>query len=153
MSEMSIKTFVARFENGDFRAPNTAVQIEAGWYDWFCRASALLRKTEKLGRKVAQLKDSKRFDQERCYVFFKNNCPMVGALYDQFSICDLKTGDVLFCIQHLEKGSHGCDKAHWEVYDADVSFETPVVNGTWRDVMDYFYNEKKYKERRGELWH
>ena len=138
--EMTLKTFCERFENGDFRAPNTAVQIEAGWYDWFCRPSALYKKTEMLGRKVVSIKNSGRFDATKCYVFFKNNCPMMGKLYDQFSICDLETGDVLFCCQHLEKGSHGCDHAHWEIYDGSVSFETPVVNGTWNEVKKYFLN-------------
>lgn len=138
--EMNIKTFVERFNNGDFDSPRRSVQCEAGWYDWFCRDNALANKTYKLGRKVAAIADSKLFDKTKCYVFFKNNCPMVGKLYDSFSICDLETGDVLFCLQNLEKGSHGCDKAHWEVYNADVSFETPVVNGTWNDVKKYFIN-------------
>ena len=138
--EMTLKTFCARFENGDFRAPNKSVQIEAGWYDWFCRDSALYRKTEKLGKKVVSIKDSKRFDAEKSYVFFKNNCPFVGPLYDQFSICDLETGDVLFCCQHLEKGSHGCDHAHWEIYDRNAGFNIPVINGTWKDVKNYFLN-------------
>ena len=138
--EMNIKTFVERFNNGDFDSPRRSVQCEAGWYDWFCRDNALANKTYKLGRKVAAIADSKLFDKTKCYVFFKNNCPMVGKLYDSFSICDLETGDVLFCLQNLEKGSHGCDKAHWEVYNADVSFETPVVYGTWNDVKKYFIN-------------
>lgn len=137
---MTINEFCSRFSNGDFNAHSTRVQIEAGWYDWFCRASALRNKTMTLGCKVCDIKTSKRFDADKAYVFFKNNCPMVGKLYDQFSICDIKTGDVLFCVQHLEKGSHGCDHAHWELYDANVSFKEPVVNGTWREVKKYFMN-------------
>ena len=136
--EMTITKFVERFLNGDFNSPLVRVQCEAGWYDWFCHTSTLAKKTEFLGYKVAMIKDSKRFDKEKSYVFFKNNCPFEGPLYDQFSICDIETGDVLFCCQHLEKGSHGCDKAHWEVYDRSVGFETPAVNGTWRDVLNYF---------------
>lgn len=138
--EMTLKTFCERFENGDFRVRNTAVQIEAGWYDWFCCDAALFNKTEMLGRKVVSIASSKRFDATKSYVFFKNNCPMVGRLYDQFSICDLETGDVLFCCQHLEKGSHGCGRAHWELYDGGVSFETPVVSGAWNEVKKYFLN-------------
>lgn len=136
--EMTLNEFCKRFERGDFDDPFTSVQIEAGWYDWFCRESSLPKKTQTLGRKVVALKDSKRFNNEKVYVFFKNNCPMVGPLYDQFSICDLVSGDVLFCVQHLERGSHGCEHAHWELYDSNVGFSVPVVNGTWRDVMKYF---------------
>lgn len=137
---MSIKTFVERFKRGDFNYSSMRIQCEAGWYDWFCKDSSLAGKTKKLGAKVCKIANSKRFDKETSYIFFKNNCPCVGALYDQFSICDIESGDVLFCAQHLEKGSHGCDKAHWELYDADISFEKPVVSGTWREVEKYFNN-------------
>jgi hypothetical protein len=117
------------------------VQCEAGWYDWWCKDSSLAAKTKILGKRVTQIADSKRFDKEACYVFFKNNCPVVGGLYDQFSICDMKSGDVLFCVQHLNKGSHGCDAAHWELYDRNVGFSDPVVYGSWRDCMKYFMNK------------
>lgn len=138
MENMTITKFIERFINGDFDRPFRNVQIEAGWYDWFCKDSSLAAKTQYLGRKVVAIKDSRRFDNDKCYVFFKNNCPMVGKLYDHFSICDMESGDVLFCCQHLEKGSQGCDKAHWEIYDRNVGFDTPVVNGSWRDVLNYF---------------
>ena len=138
--EMNIKTFVERFKRGDFNYSSRRIQCEAGWYDWFCNDSALANKTKKLGAKVCKIANSKRFNKETSYVFFKNNCPCVGALYDQFSICDIESCDVLFCAQHLEKGSHGCDKAHWELYDADISFEKPIVSGTWREVEKYFNN-------------
>ena len=135
---MSIKTFVERFKRGDFNYSSKITQCEAGWYDWFCKDSALAGKTKKLGAKVCKIENSKRFNKETSYVFFKNNCPFVGALYDQFSICDIESGDVLYFFQHLEKGSHGCDKAHWELYDADISLKKPVVSGTWREVEKYF---------------
>lgn len=136
--EMTLETFCERFANGEFDSYRHETQLMAGWYDWWCRNSELPRKTQMLGRKVTSIKDSKRFDKTKVYVFFKNNCPVVGPLYDQFSICDLATGDVLFCIQHLERGSHGCERAHWEVYDATAGFSDPVVNGTWNDVKRYF---------------
>lgn len=137
---MSINEFCRRFSSGEFDTQSHLKQLETGWYDWWCKESSLPKKTQYLGSKVASIKDSKRFDADKSYVFFKNNCPMVGKLYDQFSICDMESGDVLFCCQHLEKGSHGCDHAHWELYDANVSFKEPVVNGTWREVKKYFMN-------------
>lgn len=135
--EMNIKTFVERFKRGDFNYSSRETQCEAGWYDWFCKDTALAGKTKKLGAKVCKIENSKRFNKETSYVFFKNNCPFVGALYDQFSICDIESGDVLFCCQHLEKGSHGCDKANWEVF-GEGEFPTPLVSGTWNDVKNFF---------------
>lgn len=138
--KMNIKEFVERFKRGDFASTAIQVQCEAGWYDWFCKLSSLANKTKKLGAKVCKIANSKKFSKENSYVFFKNNCPIVGPLYDQFSICDIETREVLFCVQHLEKGSHRCEKAHWEVYDAKFGFTEPVVNGTWREVEKYFNN-------------
>lgn len=97
MNEISIKTFCEEFLNGMFEDPSRKTQIQAGWYDWFCKDYALLGKTRVLGKKVVEIADSGRFDKNTCYVFFKNNCPCVGPLYDQFSICDIETGEVLFC--------------------------------------------------------
>lgn len=138
--KMNIKTFAERFLCGDFDSSSRKVQIDAGWYDWFCKDSSLANKTKKLGAKVLSIIDSHLFDKEKTYVFFKNNCPCVGALYDQFSICNIETGDVLFCVQHLEKGSNGCDHSHWELYDGNISFCNPVVNGEWNEVKKYFNN-------------
>ena len=135
---MSIKTFVERFKRGDFNYSSKITQCEAGWYDWFCKDSALVGKTKKLGVKVCKIENSKRFNKETSYVFFKNNCPFVGALYDQFSICDIESGDVLYCCQHLEKGSHGCDKAHWEIYGRDNDFKEPLIEGTWNECKKWF---------------
>lgn len=135
--QMTIREFCERFNNGEFNSPDRKTQCRAGWYDWWCKDYSLAYKTEFLGNSVCAIKDSKRFNQDEAYVFFKNNCPCVGPLYDQFSICDIESGDVLYCCQHLEKGSHGCRKAHWEVY-SNENFEKPCVNGTWNDVKKYF---------------
>lgn len=136
-NEITIQEFVKRFNNGEFDSHDRRTQCNAGWYDWWCKDNALARKTKTLGKKVEAIADSPRFDKTKTYVFFKNICPCVGPLYDQFSICDIETGDVLFCVQHLECGSHGCDRAHWEVYSSD-DFRVPKVNGNWRAVLAYF---------------
>lgn len=141
MEEMTIREFVKRFANGDFKSKDKATQCEAGWYDWWCSTRALANKTEILGKKVVSIQDSPRFDKDKTYVFFKNNCPCVGKLYDQFSICDLESGDVLFCCQHLERGSHGCERAHWEIYARENGFNKPVVSGGWSTCQKWFNNK------------
>jgi hypothetical protein len=71
-----------------------------GFYDWFCNDKSLPARSERLTgklRRVLQFNVGK-FDPTKVYVFFKNNCPLYGKLYDDFRICDLETGDVLFTI-------------------------------------------------------
>lgn len=133
MEKMPIETFIRRFNAGEFIMPDRLTQVEAGWYDWFCRDSSLAKKTQKLGEKVKQIAASAKIDLENNYVFFKNNCPMRGPLYDDFRICSIETGHVIFTV--IPKCSHS-GKA--EVWGDENNFGGPLVSGTWRDVKKFF---------------
>jgi hypothetical protein len=98
MSNISIKSFIEKFNAGEFDSKDTTTQIAAGWYDWFCKNESLGGKTKTLGRKVKKLAVSKLINQDTMYVFFKNNCPCNGRLYDSFSICRLSNDDVLYWV-------------------------------------------------------
>lgn len=77
------------------------------FYDWFCKDSSLEKKAVKLFKNVKSfVKARPDIDLDSTYVFFKNNCPVNGNLYDSFSICDRKTGDVLFWV--TPKSGHKC---------------------------------------------
>jgi hypothetical protein len=67
-----------------------------GFYDWFCRDSSLEAKGKSLMNKVIKLVESGKvnINSAESYVFFKNNCPLRGPLYDSFAICN-KDGDVI----------------------------------------------------------
>ena len=75
---------------------------------------------------------SGKFDPTKTYVFFKNNCPCVGRLYDDFRICDLETGDVLYTVSP----SNRAGKA--DIWGVDNDFEKPILTGTWREVRAWF---------------
>lgn len=96
---INILAWIDRFNNGDFDKEDVKTQIEAGWYDWFCKDSSLLRKTQRMGRIIAKLNQGGKVDLASCYVWFKNNCPLNGPLYDDFRFADLETGEVQFTIQ------------------------------------------------------
>lgn len=68
----------------------------SGFYDWFCKFYSLEAKSKTLMAKVIKLMESGKvnINAAEAYVFFKNNCPMSGPLYDSFSICD-KDGSVI----------------------------------------------------------
>ena len=99
MQRKSLRYWIQAFLNGDYESPDRKTQIEAGWYDWFCKDSSLKAKTYKLGGVVKQIKDGGKVNLDKTYVFFKNNCPLDGPLYDDFRICDIETGNVQFTIQ------------------------------------------------------
>ena len=139
MANMSIRTFVEKFEAGLFEDPARSVQCEAGWYDWFCRDESLRNKTRVLGRKVVQLSKSSKINIDTMYVFFKNNCPVDGSLYDSFSICDIATGDVCYWIAP-RLGYNGVDKGKPQV--SSYSNLVPTLSKenfeNWKEVLKEF---------------
>ena len=96
---INVLAWIDRFNNGDFDKEDVKTQIEAGWSDWFCKDSSLLRKTQRMGRIIAKLNHGGKVDLASCYVWFKNNCPLNGPLYDDFRFADLENGEVQFTIQ------------------------------------------------------
>ena len=132
-SDTTYRQWIAKFENGEFDSPNVHVQISAGWYDWFCKGESLARKTRALAPKVLKISKSKKIDLDKVYIFFKNNCPLDGPLYDDFRICDIESGDVIWTI--TPKSGH---TGLAEVWGNENNFEEPIVEGSIKDVYTYF---------------
>ena len=109
------------------------------WYDWFCKDTSLPNKTKALMsrvRKIVKLNNNKKFHNDDCYVFFKNNCPCSGSLYDDFRICDLKTGDVIYTV--IPKSGHYSNYGESELWGKDNDFKEPIIKGSWMDICNYF---------------
>ena len=105
-----------------------------GFWDWFCSDKALAGKSRKLcGNARAITKLTKKFDPKKVYVWFKNNCPCSGSLYDDLRIADLETHDVLYTIVPHD-GRTGLS----EVWGSENDFSKPLVEGTWEDVKQFF---------------
>lgn len=96
---ISINEWINKFLSGEFDSQDVRVQIQAGWYDWFCKDSSLVNKTKKMGNIVRQIKSGGKVNLDNWYVWFKNNCPLNGPLYDDFRFAKLDTGDVQMTIQ------------------------------------------------------
>ena len=101
------------------------------WYDWWCDTKWLQVKGEKLMNAVLDIVNSPKFDKRETYVFFKNNCPMVGKLYDDFRICDINTYKVLYTVSNRNR--------KWQVY-CEGHWGEPIVEGSWKKVKEWFMN-------------
>ena len=97
--QIKLSEWIQRFKAGEFDSPDRTTQINAGWFDWFCRDTSLVNKTKKLGNIIKQIKAGGKVDLETSYVWFKNNCPLNGPLYDDFRIADMETNNNLLVIQ------------------------------------------------------
>lgn len=72
-NRIPLNIWIERFKNAEFENENTKVQIEAGWYDWFCRDTSLKNKTKKMGNIIKQIKDGGKINLNETFVWFKNN--------------------------------------------------------------------------------
>jgi len=96
--EINVLQWQKNFKMGRYIPNDFNTQVEAGWYDWFCKEKSLAEKTNKMGKIISQVKDGGKIDLEKMYVWFKNNCPFVGPLYDDFRFADIETGNTMFTI-------------------------------------------------------
>ena len=81
------------------------------FYDWFCKEKALPDKATKLFKQTKRFVKEFNIDVDKHYVFFKNNCPVNGPLYDDFRICDMETGDVIYNV--TAKSGHSLQAEIW----------------------------------------
>ena len=122
LKEIKTREWIENFGNGLYDSNDRHTQIVAGWYDWFCKETSLRNKTQKMGKIIARIKDGGKVDLDKTYVWFKNNCPLNGPLYDDFRFGDLENGNTLFTIQ-----LDCCwNEKKYTVYGRHNDFEKPL---------------------------
>jgi len=129
----SLKEQLEAFENGKYLDADGQESTCFNFYDWFCKDTSLEKKSKRLFTMVKRWVKERNTDTEKVYVFFKNNCPMNGPLYDDFRICDLETGNVIFTV--IPKCSHS-GKA--EVWGRQNDFNGAIVTA---DTMSGIYKQ------------
>lgn len=97
--KIKLRQWINNFNEGIYDNIDYRTQCEAGWFDWFCKDTSLANKTKKMGNIIKQIKDGGKINLDNMYVWFKNNCPLSGPLFDDFRFADIKTGDTQFTIQ------------------------------------------------------
>jgi len=113
------------------------------FYDWFCKDSSLKAKAKALFPKVKKFVAAHpEIDVLSTYVFFKNNCPVFGSLYDDFRIVDIESGKVLFTVTPFrvinpgKRYGHSYRETRSEIWGRSNDFKEPLkVGKTFSDLF------------------
>lgn len=141
-------------ENLNFKAQfaafkaNSEEYIDNGSYffwDWFCSPKALKIKSKLLMTKAEKVISKLGLDPEKHRVFFKNNCPMNGRLYDSFSICtnDEANDVVIWC---TPCNGHKSVEGQAELVDFRIKTEEEhngrtIKANSWKELTNKLVDE------------
>ncbi len=95
------------------------------FFDWFCKNDQLKKKSDVLFKQLERfLKAMPDIDIDKHYVWFKNNCPVNGPLYDDFRIADIQTENTMYTVT-AKCGHSGLAEA----YSRSNCFSEPIATG------------------------
>ena len=120
----TLKQQFEAFSEGKYLDSNGKESWCFNFYDWFCNESSLKGKADRLFPMARRFAEKMNIDQDKYNVFFKNNCPLNGPLYDDFRICDVESGDVVWTV--VPKSGH---TGLCEVWSRKNDFKEAIFEG------------------------
>ena len=133
----SVREWQEKYKAGAFKNKHYTTQIYAGWYDWFCGDDALAGRLERISPVVMGITEP--FILDNYYVWFKNNCPVCGPLYDdvRFEPLSGERNGKYFIV--TKDSPH--ETAKWALHTERHGFDSPEYQcGNVRDMIQYINN-------------
>ena len=121
------------FDDGVYLDSDGSESSCYNFYDWFCKDSSLENRAKRLMPTARRFAQKMGIDLDTHYVFFKNNCPMSGPLRDDFRICEVETGDVVWTVTPNHQG-------RCEIWGSENHFSEPIYEGYG---ISGFYHERE----------
>ena len=127
MKQYTAKQQIDAFKKGEYLDENECFYF----YDWFCKDQSLERKSKSLMTKAIKFAKRHNIDLDYHYIWFKNNCPLGGRLYDDFRFAEVETGNTIWSVVPCE-GRTG----RAEVWGTANSWDSPIEEAnTWSELM------------------
>lgn len=136
-NKISIRQWQQKYKSGEFSAPDYSTQSRAGWYDWFCKTESLAGRLKRIAGIVTGIHDPYILDN--FYVWFKNNCPMQGGLYDdvRFDPLSWERNGRYFMVA-VDSPHEDC---RYALYTERSGFEEPEFTSDDRRALVRYINE------------
>ena len=91
-----------------------------------------------MGQIIKQFKETSKVDLDNTYVWFKNNCPLNGPLFDDFRIADIKDSSVIYTVPI----DSPWEDARFVVYGKEDFFDKPLFKtNKQRELVKWFNGE------------
>lgn len=136
---ITVRQWKENYINGMYSVKDTDTMCDAGWYDWFCSNKALCNRLKKFGSIIKKIDND--FILDNFYVWFKNNCPCTGPLYDdmRFEPIDQNLRDELYFLVCVD-----CpwDNKKFGVVTARNNYEKEYEFDTQKEVVEWINNFK-----------
>ena len=137
---ITVRQWKENYINGMYDEKDTHIMCEAGWYDWFCSDKALCNRLKKFGSIIKKIDND--FILDNFYVWFKNNCPCRGPLYDdmRFEPIDQSLRDELYFLVRVD-----CpwDNKKFGIVTAKNNYEMEDEFATQKEVVAWINNYEK----------
>ena len=133
MNKITAREWIKKFNNGEFENKDFQTQVNAGWYDWFCNDYALANRLKKMGNIIKSITNDYILDNY--YLWFNNNCPLEGPLYDDFRFepFDENLRDYLFF-------GVSCDdkrtNTKYEIFTARIGYRTEFTANKKKELVE-----------------
>lgn len=135
--KISIREWQNNFCMGVYSNDSVETQIDAGWYDWFCEDEELISRLNALAEIILDITNPNILDNY--YVWFKNNCPLVGDLYDdvRFEPLSGERDGKYFLV--TKDSPH--DNKRYAIYTERFSFTDPEYECESKDEVVSYINK------------
>lgn len=130
--EITLREWIENFNRGDYDKDDFDAQVGAGWYDWFCKNESLPKRLAVMGKIIAKFDNPFLLDNYR--VWFKNNCPMTGPLYDDMRfepLDDSMRNKMYFLITLNDERAEG----KYEIITARNEYRVEAISNNSADLI------------------